>query len=840
MSPTSVFSTAAQFLGRGSVSFNRDDVEIPPTGGRYSPSARTAGHPRKRQRISRACDICHRRRVKCDGNTPCTRCLDPAVCTYLRGARKRGKPVRNGRGDSQQLSPSSPSDTDTQIRPDIRSLPSPNEISSANGPDQHRWEREFQSSENPGQASAGDRFDSSRYAAPNLVTRLGQQPPAMNSDFLCLAAPGMNLGDTLQDSSASSTLRDLFPDQHVNQTQSNWESFVPNAAAPGQQNVEQTHPTSQGLKYPVLKPLLPYIRSFLTASETCSLLECYFTSTFEDVFHPACAHIHAFIFRRSSVLDSKNPRRSSPALLASMLCVAAATDCDEMLSWPHRRLQSVRSKLYTLTIQLLKPLVHVNYGQPAVSQEDGGSSTGDCGGAVPECAPTKNNQDYLMSDATSLHEQGTLDDIVTYIHIAAVTSASERKAASMRWWHAAFTLARELKLHVEVSPKAAFFSQQRSASTTLGPQNAAIDPWTDWESFDFNTFTMDYTDAAASASSPHGSVARQYNLLGEEEQEERRRTWWLLYIHDRHLALCYNRHLALTDAECSELLLPLDEAVWQSGRFLTSVDPYADRPGFPSVRCTGYTAFGFLLPLMTIMGEIIDHNHGKQHPFLGEQYRMGPHADALEQQISQQLVAYRESLEGLESSQPASHLRDDAGTQSREQQQHHLHVRTVARYADFIIHVCYILLAGKCDPVSMFDDKDFWMLSPAFGSTKDHAIEAAEALNQILDVDPDLSFIPYFMGIFLLQGSFVLLLVIDRLQGQTDPRIISACEMVIRATEACVATLDADYQRKYRQILRSAVMQARGRSIPERISKDRRRAVLALYRWTRNGTGLAI
>ena len=40
----------------------------------------------------------------------------------------------------------------------------------------------------------------------------------------------------------------------------------------------------------------------------------------------------------------------------------------------------------------------------------------------------------------------------------------------------------------------------------------------------------------------------------------------------------------------------------------------------------------------------------------------------------------------------------------------------------------------------------------------------------------------------------MLLLVIDRLQGQTEPRIISACEMVIRATEACVATLDADYQ----------------------------------------------
>ena len=75
-----------------------------------------------------------------------------------------------------------------------------------------------------------------------------------------------------------------------------------------------------------------------------------------------------------------------------------------------------------------------------------------------------------------------------------------------------------------------------------------------------------------------------------------------------------------------------------------------------------------------------------------------------------------------------------------------------------------------------------------------HAIAAADAVSQILEVDPDLSFIPYFLGIQLLQGSFVLLLIIDRLQTKTDPRIINACEVIIRATEACVATLDTEYQ----------------------------------------------
>ena len=39
-------------------------------------------------------------------------------------------------------------------------------------------------------------------------------------------------------------------------------------------------------------------------------------------------------------------------------------------------------------------------------------------------------------------------------------------------------------------------------------------------------------------------------VITEEEREERRRIWWLVYVVDRHLALCYNRPLFLLDIEC--------------------------------------------------------------------------------------------------------------------------------------------------------------------------------------------------------------------------------------------------------------------------------------------------
>jgi len=70
---------------------------------------------------------------------------------------------------------------------------------------------------------------------------------------------------------------------------------------------------------------------------------------------------------------------------------------------------------------------------------------------------------------------------------------------------------------------------------------------------------------------------------------------------------------------------------------------------------------------------------------------------------------------------------------------------------------------------------------------------------------------PYFFGIQLLQGSFLLLLIVERLQKEAGEGILNACEVMIRATESCVVTLNTEYQRNFRQVMRSAVAQARGR-----------------------------
>ena len=147
-----------------------------------------------------------------------------------------------------------------------------------------------------------------------------------------------------------------------------------------------------------------------------------------------------------------------------------------------------------------------------------------------------------------------------------------------------------------------------------------------------------------------------------------------------------------------------------------------------------------------------------------------------------------------------------------------------------------------------------------------HAVKAAEAASDILEYDPDLSFMPFFFGIYLLQGSFLLLLTADKLQGDADPSVVRACETIVRAHEACVVTLNTEYQvrrctplayflptlpsliillttlqRNFRKVMRSALAQVRGR-VPDDFGEQqqRRREVLALYRWTGDGSGLAL
>jgi hypothetical protein len=226
-----------------------------------------------------------------------------------------------------------------------------------------------------------------------------------------------------------------------------------------------------------------------------------------------------------------------------MLWVVAQTSDAAFLTAPPSSRGRICQKLLELTVGLLKPLIHgpsngessPNFSNTVIN----GVALGGLGVAMPGSV----NTDGLSGETGAFGAAGTLDDVVTYIHLATVVSASEYKGASLRWWNAAWSLARELKLGRELPQNAASLPSQQ-------PTEIVNDVDADGEADD--------------------DLPNTPGMITEEEREERRRIWWLVYTVDRHLALCYNRPLFLLDIECDGLLQPMDDTLWQAGEFYTA------------------------------------------------------------------------------------------------------------------------------------------------------------------------------------------------------------------------------------------------------------------------------
>ncbi|KAL8351326.1 hypothetical protein RB601_000623 [Gaeumannomyces tritici] len=169
-------------------------------------------------------------------------------------------------------------------------------------------------------------------------------------------------------------------------------------------------------------------------------------------------------------------------------------------------------------------------------------------------------------------------------------------------------------------------------------------------------------------------------------------------------------------------------------------------------------------------------------------------------------------------------------------------LQLVLAYSTHILHVLHVLLHGKWDAISMLDDDDDWITSTRFNDCATHAISASQAVSRILRHDPELTFMPYLFGIYLLHGSFILLLFADRMPqlGGPNQSVEQACETIVRAHEVCVVTLSTEFQKNFRKVLRSTLYSVRGSSPTEWEEHKARRRALSLYRWTRGAKGLAL
>lgn len=220
----------------------------------------------------------------------------------------------------------------------------------------------------------------------------------------------------------------------------------------------------------------------------------------------------------------------------------------------------------------------------------------------------------------------------------------------------------------------------------------------------------------------------------------------------------------------------------------------------PPLTITGTGIFEYFLPLMVILGDIIEVHHGQYHPRLGtldKKYAEGAIAELIAGcEASLGKMAREAHIDtGPHSSMRISTIVSGGGNAPPSEIGDKLEVRLVIAYSTFILHVLHVLFYGKWDAICMLDNEDDWITTPRFAECAYHAIEASEAVADILRLDPELTFMPYLFGIYLLHGSFILLLFADRMpQLGQNQSVEQACETIIRAHEVCVVTLSTEFQ----------------------------------------------
>ncbi|KAH9236269.1 hypothetical protein K456DRAFT_1832473 [Colletotrichum gloeosporioides 23] len=561
---------------------------------------------------------------------------------------------------------------------------------------------------------------------------------------------------------------------------------------------------NRACRFKCLEAIIPMLQGIIDAKLACELLDLYFVEPGGSLFRCSSPYVLAHIVRKESLLRSANPRRSTPALLVTMLWVSAQTAESSLFLLPGQK-SRVCEELRRLMMALIKDrdpdfwhrtaegllLKGLEFTTKAAMTPGGFNDASMYEHERPSCV------------ASEPPPAPSVDDVLTFILITIVVSGGDFKADCFRWWNKALSLSHKMRLNREDATQKNMSSTEHSRCTR---------------------------GRTSSTCACRTCEAVRTGLSVPEIQEERRRAFWLMFCLDRHLALSFNSPLRILDDEC-RLYAPMPDEAWEylslpKSPITTNHDPEAANGtqqeqhhlgrsfGAPT-RVVGIGFFEYFLPLMTILGDIIQLHRRKSHPRFGHDRNIeGDTAYLIVENVmsecAQSIVDLAIRYDNHFSNSSHAHIsvndamnhrhNNDTAYASRHQSsttthRHHAQAQIVTAYSTFIINVLHVLLHGKWDAVSMLDNKDGWIPSVGFMKCASHAIAASDAVSRILACDPELSFMPYLFGIYLLHGSFILLLFADRMpQIGLNESVERACEIIIRAHEVCVVTLSTEFQ----------------------------------------------
>ncbi|KAF2212917.1 hypothetical protein CERZMDRAFT_29692, partial [Cercospora zeae-maydis SCOH1-5] len=511
------------------------------------------------------------------------------------------------------------------------------------------------------------------------------------------------------------------------------------------------------------------------------LFEHYFVQPNTSLFTSASPFVLTPVIRQQSVLDPQNPRTTSPALTLTILWICSLTAQTPTLFMPHQR-RAVQQRLGNLA------QTHVD---EYIRQRTSGASFNDRGPVGPAAAArTPSSHRAQQSEG----REG-IDDFLALLLLTIFRTSEDSKHDCPRMWQQVVEDARKLELHL--LDEAAL----NAASPDLFPSQGSL------------------------------------TIRDLEAKEERRRTFWMLFALDRHWALCYNKMPLILEQDC-KVYNPLPDAVWHDDYLPGDALLHRRHPG-PTCRIHGRGLFEWFLPPMTVLGDIIWLHHQRMHPRMsllinnGETSRIDDALAKLEADILD--VSWHR---GQQSPEDADASTTNVGYRTTP-------TTAIQLYCQFLIHVLYILLHGRWDALDMLMALSDWITSDHFSTCGSHAIAAADTISQILNVDPELAYMPYLFGIYLLQGSFILLFFAFRMPEvgeRPNESVGQACETIIRAHEICFATLNVDYQRNFRKVMRGMLHDARQGLGYAQLQGNYEHliSVLSVYRWTKGYSGVAV
>ncbi|KAL4808595.1 hypothetical protein BDV18DRAFT_157538 [Aspergillus unguis] len=335
-----------------------------------------------------------------------------------------------------------------------------------------------------------------------------------------------------------------------------------------------------------------------------------------------------------------------------------------------------------------------------------------------------------------------VDDVLSYVLLACVAAGSVAREECFTWWSKAVFLVKKL----------GFNSEARIAEGT--------------------------------------PFAQQMSLLARKEYEERRRAFWLVYALDRHLSFSFNEPLQLHDSEC-QVLCPLPEWIWRDMDNIP-LENIPIRTCGPPTQVSGTGFFEYFLPLMAILGDILELRSGNQHP------RLGGSGDVFRAEgIQEMLSDCQFSLQILEAiGAPANPIIPDGnfpivpilpssftnpadGPSHPKQQQ----LKVVIAYSRYIVRVLHMLLLGDLDGTI-----NFFQCSA-------NPLAIGDCIAQVLAVDSNLSFMPFLAGLYLFRGSLSFLSLADQMpMVGADDAAKQGVGAIERAHELAIKALDTPFQ----------------------------------------------